>query len=147
MAAALHEGWRALFADLLAGRWRPRHLDAGQLVRHALSLHGAGDLVLVVWEPANADAHPEVLAHRAELERVLAAVDGAAPRLHATTWDAVIAGWAPARPAHAAALRERYAVAVTPVTRRTTSSGTGGSASPAGARSGKSNTPRTSCIG
>jgi hypothetical protein len=58
MAAALDGGWAEVFGDLLEGRWAPRHLDAGQLVRHALSLRGAGDLVLVFWEPTDADDTP-----------------------------------------------------------------------------------------
>ncbi len=113
MAAALSPPWRALFTDLLDGRWAPRHLDAGQLVRHALSLRdGDHDLVLVFWEPANAEEHPEVLAHRAEVAQVLERVGDARPRLHALAWSAVLAGWAPHAPDHVAALRERYEVAV-----------------------------------
>jgi hypothetical protein len=38
MLAALDDAWAGVFADLLEGRWAPRFLDAGQLVRHALSL-------------------------------------------------------------------------------------------------------------
>jgi hypothetical protein len=112
MAAALRGGWAALFADLRDGRWAPRHVDAGQLVRHALSLRGEHDLVLVWWEPANADDHPEVRAHRAEVAEVLARVAGAAPRLHALPWARVLDAWEAAAPAHVAALRARYDVAV-----------------------------------
>jgi hypothetical protein len=110
MAAALEGGWAATFADLLEGRWAPRHLDAGQLVRHALSLRGSGDLVLVFWEPADADEHPEVVLHRREVAELLERVGDAAPRLHALPWHDLFAAWDPVAPAHAAALRDRYAV-------------------------------------
>jgi len=112
MAAELDRGWALLFADLLTGRWEPRHLDAGQLVRHALSLRRAHDLVLVFWEPANAGDLPEVAAHRAEVARAVERVGGARPRLHALSWTRVLDAWAPVKPAHVAALRERYDVAV-----------------------------------
>ncbi len=112
MATELETGWGALFADLLAGRWRPRHLDAAQLVRHALSLRRRHDLVLLFWEPANGDELPEVAAHRAEVDRALAQVGGARPRLHARSWSQVLDAWAPVAPSHVAALRERYDVAV-----------------------------------
>ncbi|WP_205699442.1 hypothetical protein [Conexibacter sp. SYSU D00693] len=110
MAQALGGGWRALFEDLLEERWAPRHLDAGQLVRHALSLRGAGDLVLLHWEPANGDDHPEVLAHRDEVRRLLERVGDAAPRLHVRTWRELWAVWEPRAPQHVAALRARYDV-------------------------------------
>ncbi len=112
MAAELRGGWAALFADLLDGRWAPRHLDAGQLVRHALSLRGAHDLVLVYWEPADGDELPEVRAHRAEVAELLDRVGDAPPRLHAVPWSRLLDEWAPALPAHVAALRERYDVPV-----------------------------------
>lgn len=114
MVRELREGWATLFADLLEGRWAPRHLDAGQLVRHALSLRGAHDLVLVFWEPANGDELPEVLAHRAEVARALESVGDALPRLHAMSWSRVLDGWESSMPDHVAALRERYDVAVAP---------------------------------
>ena len=112
MAAALHGGWSTTFADLLDGRWAPRHLDAGQLVRHALSLHGRHDLVLVYWEPANGDEHPEVRAHRAEVAELLERVGDAPPRLQALPWSRLLDEWEPVLPAHVAALRERYDVPV-----------------------------------
>ena len=112
MAAALDGGWATAFADLLDGRWAPRHLDAGQLVRHALSLRGTGDLVLVYWEPANAEEHPEVVAHRREAAELEERVGDAAPRLHALRWADVLDGWSPVLPDHVAALRERYDVEV-----------------------------------
>jgi hypothetical protein len=114
MAAELRGGWAELFAELVDGSWVPRHLDAGQLVRHALSLRGRHDLVLAYWEPADGDDLPEVLAHRAEVRRVLARVGDAPPRLHAAPWTRIWDAWQAARPAHVAALRERYDVAVGP---------------------------------
>ncbi len=110
MRAALDPGWAALFGDLLEERWQPRHLDAGQLVRHALSLRGAGDLVLVFWEPEG--EHPEVAAHRAELAHALDRVGDARPRLHACSWAELLDLWAPVAPTHVAALRARYEVEV-----------------------------------
>ncbi len=114
MLAALGGGWRATFADLLAGAWAPRHLDAGQLVRHALSLRGAGELTYLAWEPENADDHPEVAAHRAELAELRERVGDARPRLHALTWAELWAAWEPTLPEHVAALRERWSVRVEP---------------------------------
>jgi hypothetical protein len=112
MAAALAGGWRTTFEDLLAGRWAPRHLDAGQLVRHALSLHRRGTLAYVFWEPSDVEAHPELRTHRAELDELRERVGDAPPRLCATSWPALLDGWAPHRPGHVAALRERYGLAI-----------------------------------
>ena len=114
MAAELDGGWAEVFAALLEGTWAPRHLDAGQLVRHALSLtvRPGAELALVFWEPAGGDELPEVRLHREEVAELLARVGpSAAPRLHATTWASVLAGWEAAAPGHVAALRARYAVA------------------------------------
>jgi hypothetical protein len=112
MAAELRGGWADLFAALVAGRWTPRHLDAGQLVRHALSLRGRHDLVLAFWEPADGDDLPEVLAHRAEVAEVLVRVGDALPRLHAVSWSSVWDCWGAELPEHVAALRRRYDVVV-----------------------------------
>ena len=100
MRDALAAGWREAFGLLLDGRWSPRFLDAGQLVRHALSLaHDPGaELRYVFWEPRG--EHPELREHRAELDRLLALVGEAPPRLRATTW------------ALAGPLAERYDVEV-----------------------------------
>lgn len=117
MAAELDGGWAEVFAALLEGTWAPRHLDAGQLVRHALSLSARRDahLVLLYWEPTDGDAVPEVRAHREEVAELLARLGPEpAPRLHAVTWAALLDAWAPAVPEHVAALRARYAVALTP---------------------------------
>lgn len=119
MAAELGGGWADVFAALLEDRWRPRYVDAGQLVRHALSLRpreqDATHLVLLFWEPADAEHHPETRAHRdeiAELEERLGA--GAVPRLHALSYRDVFDAWEPVRPEHVAALRARYDVAARP---------------------------------
>ena len=115
MAARLDDAWRAVFADLLSGAWAPRFLDAGQLVRHALSLRVVDletHLVLLFWEPLDGDALPEVAAHRDEVAELLGRLGGeASPRLHALPHAELLDGWAAARPGHVAALRERYAVA------------------------------------
>lgn len=110
MAEALEGGWRTTFADLVAGRWAPRYLDAGQLVRHALSLRRAGRLVLVFWEPADGDDHAEIVAHRAEVAELLDRVGDAPPGLHALTWAQVLDAWEQVMPRHVAALRARYEI-------------------------------------
>jgi hypothetical protein len=112
MAAALDGGWRTTFEDLLAGRWAPRHLDAGQLVRHALSLRRTGHLVLVYWEPLDGDDHAEVLTHRAEVAELLERVGDAPPQLRALTWSQMLDAWEALLPRHVAALRARYETAL-----------------------------------
>jgi len=121
MAAELEGGWATVFADLVAGRLVPRFLDVPQLVRHALSLRPLSfaeaeqHLVLLFWEPADGDELPEVRAHRAEVADLLARLgDDAVPRLHALSYADLLAAWAPLRPDHVAALRERYDVAAGP---------------------------------
>ena len=120
MALELGEGWAGTFAALLEGRWAPRFLDAGQLVRHALSLvalPGLAErhLVLLYWEPRGAEREPEVRAHREEVAEFLARLGPAAvPRLNAVSFAALLEEWAPVRPAHVAALRARYDVEADP---------------------------------
>lgn len=119
MAAELDGGWRDVFAALLDGDWVPRHLDAGQLVRHALSLTavagGPHDLVLLYWEPADGDDLPDVRTHRDEVAELLFRLgEGPSPRLHAQPYAALLDGWQAARPQHVAALRARYEIAVGP---------------------------------
>ena len=116
MAAALDDAWAGVFRSLLEGRWTPRHLDAGQLVRHALSLSGpraapGARLVLLFWEPVEGATLPEVRTHREEVAELLGRLGGAAsPRLHALSYGELLDAWAPVRPAHVAALRDRYEV-------------------------------------
>jgi hypothetical protein len=118
MAAALAGGWAEVFADLLEGRWVPRHLDAPQLVRHALSLQATAAsrptyLVLLFWEPLDGDGVPEVVAHRDEVAELLDRLGpGASPQLRALSWAELWDTWARTRPDHVAALRRRYAVCV-----------------------------------
>ena len=81
-------------------------------MRHALSLRRAGNLVLLYWEPANAEDHPEVLAHRREVAELIDRVGDARPRLHAFSWSQVFEAWAADVPEHVAALRARYEVPV-----------------------------------
>lgn len=116
MAAELDGGWAEVFAALLEGRWAPRFLDAGQLVRHALSLVGLDPelephLVLLFWEPAYGDDLSEVREHREEIAELLRRLgDDASPQLHALSYSALFAAWARVRPEHVAALRARYHV-------------------------------------
>lgn len=108
MRAALDDTWRAVFDDLREDRWAPRFLDAGQLVRHALSLRGAGTLVYLHWTACD-DPFAE---HAAELDALLDRVRGATPRLHALTYAALFDAWEPVAPVHVAALRARYDVSL-----------------------------------
>jgi len=118
MAAELDEGWAEVFAELLEGRWKPRFLDAGQLVRHALSLSVPRDaaerhLVLLFWEPADGAALPDVVTHREEVRELESRLGAeSSPRLHAQSYAELFALWAPVLPDHVAALRERYEVAL-----------------------------------
>lgn len=115
MARRLAPAWRAVFEDLRDGRWTPRHLDAGQLVRHALSLHDrpGARLVLLAWEPTDGDDHVEVRHHRAEAAELLERLGpDARPVLTVMRFDALLAAWSPVRPALVATLGERFAVAV-----------------------------------
>ncbi len=116
MAAALADGWADVFAALLEGRWTPRHLDAPQLVRHALSLQalatrGPCTLVLLFWEPTDGDELPEVVAHREEVAELVDRLGaGATPSFRAQAYAELLQAWTPLRPAHVAALRARYDV-------------------------------------
>ena len=118
MAAALEGGWAEVFAALLEGRWHPRHLDVGQLVRHALSLRGldqpaAKHLVLLFWEPLEGDRLPEVRAHREEVAELLERLGPEAdPRLHAFDYATLFSAWEPVYAEHVTALRARYEMAV-----------------------------------
>ncbi|WP_354699003.1 hypothetical protein DSM112329_04704 [Paraconexibacter sp. AEG42_29] len=121
MASELRDGWAAVFAALLEGRWTPRFLNAAQLVKHALSLQAAAadgtatQLVLLYWEPTDGDDLPEVVTHREEVAELLDRLgDDGAPRLHARTYAQLLDDWEPLRPQHVAALRQRTEVAAGP---------------------------------
>lgn len=103
MRAALDGAWRVIFDDLRDGRWAPRRLDAGQLVRHALSLRGAGTLVYLRWAP---EPLPDHDAELAELQDRLGA--DAAPAFRALTYGELFAAWEGVAPEHVRGLRSRY---------------------------------------
>jgi hypothetical protein len=101
-----------------------RLFDAYQLIKHYLGLRLTYrdrplTLVYLYWEPADAEAHPILGEHRAEIRRFADLVEGDptcrfVALSYADHWDALEArpaqpGWLPA---HLAALRERYQVTV-----------------------------------
>ena len=122
IAVLLPAGWQRVLKALLAGDWRPEHLHAEQLVKHALALHcqrpdHSRALLYVYWEPTNAGAFPEFAAHHAELDRMRDYLgDDADPlfvsRSHAELfeeWSVAGDDWARE---HVLALRGRYEVEV-----------------------------------
>lgn len=123
MAELLSERWRSVLEASLSGSWRPAHLGVEQLIKHALALasHHQGaerHLLYCFWEPANADAIPDVLAHRAEVAELVDRLgEDAGPRLHVRAYKDVLAEWddlpAPSwLGGHIAELRGRYDVAI-----------------------------------
>jgi hypothetical protein len=123
MAELLGAGWRSVLQASLSGSWQAAHLGVEQLIKHALALasHHRGaerHLLYCFWESANADAIPDVLAHRAELAQFVDRLgDDAKPRLHVRTYKDVLAEWADLpSPSwlgrHIAELRTRYDVAI-----------------------------------
>lgn len=99
-----------------------KHLDAAQLIKHALGISNNYfgkrlTLLYIYWEPTNANSIPEIRDHRAELQEFRARVRGGSPAFHAMTYDDLWKRWErEASPAwlraHVARLRERYDVAI-----------------------------------
>jgi hypothetical protein len=120
--ALLEGGWLKTLDAARAGSYRPVHLDAGQLVKHALGLnkqHPTRErhLAYVYWEPADGGEFEEVRDHRTEVGELLERVGNANPRLHAVTYAELWRQWGILvdvrwLPAHLAALRGRYAVPI-----------------------------------
>lgn len=140
--APLPAPWRDAIRRRTTGATTPSHLDAQQLLKHALGIcRSARDgafgpdpvdlhLVYLYWEPADGDAIDAVVRHREEVAAFAEEVGGGGfgagdahepgPSLtfHATThrelWDAWETADAvvPRVARHAAALRERYDVAI-----------------------------------
>ncbi len=117
----LQGGWRDVFAASLGHSWQPAHLGVEQLVKHTLALAARPaeerHLVYIYWEPSNAEAHPEVLAHRAEVAELVDRVGDATPQLHVRTYGEQFEQWsAMTTPEwleqHVAELRARYELTV-----------------------------------
>jgi hypothetical protein len=116
-----------------------RLFDPYQLIKHYLGLRLTYrdrplTLVYLYWEPADAEAHPALGEHRAEIRR-FADIVGGDPTCrfvalsYAEHWEALAAraeqpAWLPT---HLAALRERYLVTVERRLARRAASGTPGS--------------------
>lgn len=121
MGAMLDGGWNAVFRASVEGSWQPAHLGVEQLLKHALALASqAADerhLVYVFWEPLNADEHPEVIAHRAEVAELTDRVADGWPRLHVLSYRELLDEWSALTepdwtPEHVAQLRARYELPV-----------------------------------
>lgn len=106
--------WQAL-RDLLRAEPRAfRHLDAAQLVKHALGLVSEArrkglDPVLVYLhvEPASVDA-AAIARHREEVAQLVAMVAGAQVRFAAVRWRAWLENWTGEAGGHARAVLARY---------------------------------------
>jgi hypothetical protein len=118
----LSDGWLQTLDDALSGRYRTKHVDADQLLKHALGLSKQHPgrvchLLYVYWEPANGDDFEAIIQHRSEVAELLERVDGASPQLHALSytelwqqWDGLAdLDWVAL---HLDALRGRYAIAL-----------------------------------
>lgn len=115
--------WLSEMMAIRAGRRQYRHLDAAQLVKHALGLANCYQsrrvtLLYLFWEPRNADRIEELSAHRRELEDFKGFVVGGAPRFLSMTYRQLWTEWESAPTptwlrGHVAALRARYDVAIT----------------------------------
>jgi hypothetical protein len=116
----LSGGWADLLEEYLDGTATAAHLDAGQLVKHALGLRAQNPekdvhLIYVYWEPENAENFVGFRNHRAEVTRLADRVAGSPPRFHAISYPELFRAWtaadaAPWVPAHVDCLRARYSV-------------------------------------
>lgn len=115
--------WRTMYERLVADPRTYRHLDAAQLVKHALGLRlSAGDrgarLLYLYWEPLNPDACVEFGVHRSEVADFASAVAGSELDFLAVSYPSLWRGWAAesleddALRRHVEALTARYAVTV-----------------------------------
>ncbi|MFO1066948.1 MAG: hypothetical protein U1E14_00305 [Geminicoccaceae bacterium] len=114
--------WFAVMQRLIAEPVAYRHLNAAQLVKHAFGMiHSLGQprrtLLYLYWEPRDAADHPVFAEHRAEIDRFADLVrDDAAVTFEAMSYPELWASWDAAGsnflPAHVAALRRRYDVAL-----------------------------------
>jgi hypothetical protein len=107
--------WFAQIELLRARPDRYKHLDAAQLVKHALGLHScfasaSVRLLYVFWEPRNAAEWPECRQHRAEVEELAETLRGASVELIARSYSQIWSEWERAGepPPHLPYLRIRY---------------------------------------
>ncbi|MEE4540180.1 MAG: hypothetical protein V2J51_17015 [Erythrobacter sp.] len=112
------EGWRAMRDLLRSEPQRYRHLDAAQLVKHALGLATESTrsslspvLVYLYAEPLDAcrNAKEAFLAHRREIEDFHAIVAGNAVRFAACSWRGWLACFTGQATAHARVVSEAFA--------------------------------------
>jgi hypothetical protein len=116
------ELWRRVLQELRERPGRYRHLDPGGLIKYALALgrtfpDRSTTLLYLFWEPLNAGQFEEFRRHRAELEALGKAVEGAQVVLQAKSFEALWREWAErGQPAwlagHVARLRARYRVTI-----------------------------------
>ena len=114
--------WFAEMLRLMAGGSSYRHLDAAQLVKHALGLAYKTEgrpvtLVYLYLEPINGEAEPAIRQHRDELAAFAARVAGGHPTFEAMSYSRLWASWQEQGDAdlqeHVGNLKARYEVAVT----------------------------------
>ncbi len=115
-----HRSWREEFQRLVQDPRRYRYLDAAQLIKHYLGLrarsgHEPVTLAYIYWSPTDADDIAACAIHAAEVAEFSSLARDPAIRFVAMTYDRLWDEWsAPHNPqwliAHAAALRDRYAV-------------------------------------
>jgi hypothetical protein len=101
---------------------RFRHLDAAQLVKHALGLMRTPfvesvTLFYLYWEPLNYNDFPEFQLHRQEIASLQALLPDASPPLRTITYAEMWKGWRSTNKerwlsTHVDRLQERYAVVI-----------------------------------
>ncbi|HMJ33917.1 MAG TPA: DUF429 domain-containing protein [Baekduia sp.] len=120
LLAPAHRSWRDEFDRLIQDPRRYRHLDAAQLIKHYLGLCARFNrtpvtLAYIYWSPTDAGDLAPCAIHAAEVAEFSSRVADPAIRFVAMGHDRLWDAWsAPHHPpwliAHAAALRDRYAV-------------------------------------
>lgn len=90
--------WYQEMVRILEGKGESyRHLDAAQLIKHALGLSYKQErpvtLLYLWWEPANADAFPVFAAHRDEVERFALNLGEGQPRFVAMPYNDLWSYW------------------------------------------------------
>ncbi|MCW2985501.1 MAG: hypothetical protein JWR63_3071 [Conexibacter sp.] len=117
-----HRSWREEYDRLVEDPRRYRYLDAAQLIKHYLGLRTRPGrkpttLAYVYWTPSDADDVPSCAIHASEVAEFSSRVKDPVIRFVAVAYSRLWDEWSePHNPpwliAHAAALCDRYAVAV-----------------------------------